>query len=282
MTTDKISLGQITIYGLRDGLFSLDGGAMFGVVPKVLWEKIYPADQENRIRLGLNSLLIDTGKSLILVETGIGTHLNQKLMKYYSVELNPGLVSSIRKLGYSSEEIDFVINTHLHFDHCGGNTFRDKNGEFKPVYPNARYVIQKKEWDYAQNPSSREKSSYLNQNFLPLEKYGHLWLIEDETEITAGVQVVPAPGHTSSHQCIKIHSEGRVVFYLGDMVPTSGHVGLPYIMSYDIFPLDTLKNKERYFKQASEEDWIVAFNHDPEYFFGKIMKIKHKYLFQPL
>ena len=282
MTIDRISLGQFDIYGLRDGFFFLDGGAMFGVVPKTLWEKKFPADEKNRIKLALNSILIKTAKELILVETGIGGDLDPKFYDYYSVERKPGLVLSLEKLGYQAEDINFVINTHLHFDHCGGNTYKDEKGEDVPTFPKARYIIQKGEWEYALNPSERDKPSYLEQNFLPLEKHGLLQLVDGDKEISEGIELIVVPGHTSRHQCVKVSSEGKVFFFLGDLVPTSAHVGLSYIMSYDLSPQETLESKKRYFDQAIEEDWILAFNHDPEHFFGKVKKVNNKYIFEPL
>jgi glyoxylase-like metal-dependent hydrolase (beta-lactamase superfamily II) len=282
MTTDRISLGQLEIYGLRDGFFSLDGGAMFGVVPKTLWEKKFPADEKNRIRLALNSILIKTEKALILVETGIGGDLDPKFYDYYSVERKPGLVLSLEKLGYQAEDIDLVVNTHLHFDHCGGNTYKNEKGEDVPTFPKARYIIQKGEWEYALHPSERDKPSYLEQNFLPLEKHGFLQLVDGDKEISEGVEIIVVPGHTSRHQCVKVSSEGKVFFFLGDLVPTSAHVGLSYIMSYDLSPQDTLESKKKFFEWAIEEDWILAFNHDPVHFFGKVKKVNNKYTFEPL
>lgn len=282
MTIDRISLGKFEIYGLRDGFFFLDGGAMFGVVPKTLWEKKFPADKKNRIKLALNSILIKTAKELILVETGIGGDLDPKFYDYYSVERKPGLVLSLEKLGYQAEDIDLVVNTHLHFDHCGGNTSRNEKGEDAPTFPKARYIIQKGEWEYALHPSERDKASYLKQNFLPLEKHGLLQLVDGNKEISEGVEVIVVPGHTSRHQCLKISTGGKVFFFLGDLVPTSAHVRLSYIMSYDIFPQQTLENKRKYFEQAIEEDWILAFNHDPEHFFGKVKKVNNKYTFETL
>jgi glyoxylase-like metal-dependent hydrolase (beta-lactamase superfamily II) len=282
MTIDKISLGQLDIYGLRDGFFFLDGGAMFGVVPKILWEKKFPSDEKNRIKLALNSVLIKAAKELILVETGIGTDLDPRFYDYYSVERKPGLVLSLEKLGYKAEDINFVINTHLHFDHCGGNTYKDEKGDDVPTFPKARYIIQKGEWEYALNPSERDKPSYLEQNFLPLEKHKLLQLVDGDKEISEGVEVIVVPGHTSRHQCVKVSSEEKVFFFLGDLVPTSAHVGLSYIMSYDLSPQETLESKKRYFDKALEEDWILAFNHDPEHFFGKVKKVNNKYTFEPL
>lgn len=282
MTIDRISLGKFEIYGLRDGFFFLDGGAMFGVVPKTLWEKKFPADEKNRIKLALNSILIKTAKELILVETGIGGDLDPKFYDYYSVERKPGLVLSLEKLGYQAEDIDLVVNTHLHFDHCGGNTSKNEKGEDVPTFPKAKYIIQKGEWEDALHPSERDKASYLEQNFLPLEKHGLLQLVDGNKEISEGVEVIVVPGHTSRHQCLKVSTGGKVFFFLGDLVPTSAHVGLSYIMSYDLFPQQTLENKREYFEQAIEEDWILAFNHDPEHFFGKVKKVNNKYTFEAL
>jgi len=282
MTIDRIALGEFEIYGLRDGFFYLDGGAMFGVVPKILWEKKCPADEQNRIKLGLNSILIKAGKSLILVETGIGKGLDKKFLEYYSVDRKPGLVRSLQRLGYEVDDIDLVVNTHLHFDHCGGNTHKDKKGEDVPTFPKARYIIQKGEWEYALHPSERDRLSYLKQSFLPLEKHSLLHLVDGDEKIAEGVKVVLVPGHTPAHQCLKVCSEEKVFFFLGDLVPTSAHVGLSYIMSYDLFPLQTLENKKRVFDQAIKENWILAFNHDPQHFFGKVKKVEEKYSFEPL
>ncbi len=282
MTIDRISLGKFEIYGLRDGFFFQDGGAMFGVVPKTLWEKKFPADEKNRIKLALNSILIKTAKELILVETGIGDDLNPKFYDYYSVERKPGLVLSLEKLGYQAEDIDLVVNTHLHFDHCGGNTLKNEKGEDAPTFPKARYIIQKGEWEYALHPSERDKASYLEHNFLPLEKHGLLQLVDGNKEISEGIEVIVVPGHTPRHQCLKVSAGGKVFFFMGDLVPTSAHVGLSYIMSYDLSPQQTFENKRKYFDQAIEEDWILAFNHDPEHFFGKVKKVNNKYTFEAL
>ena len=282
MTINKIALGQFDIHGLRDGFFRLDGGAMFGVVPKPLWEKKFPADDQNRIRLALNSFLIKKSGLLILVETGIGSDLDQKIFKYYSVEREPGLVGSLQELGFQAEDIDFVINTHLHFDHCGGNTTKNENGEVVPTFPKAKYVIQKGEWEYAQSPSERDKPSYLKQYFLPLKEHRQLQLVDGDSQVIEGVDVVLVRGHTSSHQCVKVQSAGKTFFFLGDLVPTTGHIGLPYIMSYDLFPQETLENKKKVFDQAINEDWILGFNHDPDHFFGQVEKIEDKYRFKPL
>ncbi len=282
MKIDKLTLGSLEIYGLQDGLFRLDGGAMFGVIPKVLWQKRFPADEKNRIELALNCILVKTKKELILVETGIGSKLDQKFTELYVVERKPGLVPGLRKLGFEAEDINFVINTHLHFDHCGGNTSKNTEGEIVPTFPQAKYIIQKGEWEYALHPCERDRASYLIDNFFPLEDQGLVRLIEGNEEISEGVEAILVPGHTAFHQCIKVQSQGAVLFFLGDLIPTTGHIGLPYIMSYDLFPLETLKNKKIYYEEAIKGDWILGFNHDPDHYFGKVVKDGDKYKFQPL
>jgi glyoxylase-like metal-dependent hydrolase (beta-lactamase superfamily II) len=282
MTLDRITIGSFQVFGLRDGFFWLDGGSMFGVVPKVIWQKIYPSDEENRIRLGLNSILIDTGRERLLVDTGIGPDLKRKLREFYHVERDPGLPDALQKIGYSYTDIDFVINTHLHFDHCGGNTHTNALGDIVPTYPHALYAIQKCEWENGISPVSRDKPSYVSRYFLPLREHGQLELLEGNTEIVPGVEGVLATGHTSCHQCVKVSSQGQTLLFLGDMVPTSGHIKMPYIMSYDLFPQETMENKEKYFQQAIAENWIVAFNHDPELFFARIHQKENKYIFQAL
>jgi glyoxylase-like metal-dependent hydrolase (beta-lactamase superfamily II) len=281
MTPVTLSFGRFTIHALRDGFFSLDGGSMFGVVPKVLWEKRFGADRQNRIRLGLNSLLIQAKNYTILVETGIGRDLDKRILEMYSVEQRPDLIGALQEIGFAGEDIDFVINTHLHFDHCGNNTHRDSKGEFVPTFPNATYIIQRGEWDCALNPNPRDEKSYLPQCFLPIKNSGLLKLVDGNTEVTDGVEVVLTPGHTMFHQSVRVRSEGKTLFYLGDMVPTSGHVNLPYIMSYDLYPLQTLESKRKIFEEAIRGEWIVAFVHDPEYYFGTIDRKDNKYVFSP-
>ncbi|MDH7512624.1 MAG: MBL fold metallo-hydrolase [Clostridiales bacterium] len=282
MTVDKLTLGDFEVFGLRDGFFYLDGGAMFGIVPKVLWEKKCPADSKNRIKLALNSLLVKTPEALILVETGIGSKSDQKFQDIYRIERKPGLLASLERMSFRPEDIDVVINTHLHFDHCGGNTSHDKKGRITPTFPRAKHIIQKGEWESALDPNEREKSSYIAENFLPLEKHGLLELVHGGQLVVPGVEVVLTPGHTSSHQAVKVRSGNQTLFYLGDLVPTSAHIGLPYIMSYDLYPLVTIETRKRCYEQALAENWILAFVHDPIHYFGRIRKAHGKYEFAPL
>ncbi|MGD9345735.1 MAG: MBL fold metallo-hydrolase [Candidatus Aminicenantes bacterium] len=277
-----IRLGQFQIFGLRDGFFYLDGGAMFGVVPKPLWVKVFPADELNRIQMGLNSILIEGDTDLILVDTGVGSLIPPKFYDYYAIERKPDLLESLAALSFSPGDITHVINTHLHFDHCGGNTYKNDQGDVVPTFPNAKYVIQKGEWDYALNPHSRDKTSYFQDNFMPLQEHKKLQLVEGNAEIARGVFVELMPGHTSFHQGVKVLSEEETLVFFGDMVPTSAHLGLSYIASYDLFPVTTLETKTVYFEKAVKEKWIIALDHDPVHYFGRIKKAKEKYIFEPL
>jgi len=281
MTVNNLSLGQFSLHGLRDGYFALDGGSMFGVVPKPIWEKTFPADKQNRIHFGLNSLLIETESAKVLVDTGIGSLIPDKFLQYYEVEQDPGLVQTLRNLGTEPGAIDFVINTHLHFDHCGGNTRKDEKDQIVPVFPKAKYVIQKGEWEYGLNPVYRDKVSYFSQTYVPLRDGGFLQLIDGDGPVTEGVSVILTPGHTSHHQSVLVESGGKKLAFLGDAVPTSAHIGLAYIASYDLFPMTTLETKTKILDQAAEEDWLIAFVHDPQHFFGKIRKSKDKFIFEP-
>jgi glyoxylase-like metal-dependent hydrolase (beta-lactamase superfamily II) len=282
MTCDRLRLGDFEVYGLRDGFFYLDGGATFGVVPKILWERKCPADSQNRIRLGLNSILAKTPGGVVLVETGIGPDLNAKLRTIYCVEQDPGLLGSLQRLGFEPGDIDYVINTHLHFDHCGGNTHRNEKGRVVPTFPRARYIIQKGEWEWALHPHEREKDSYQAENFNPLADFGLVDFVEGNSTIAEGVEVMLAPGHTARHQCVKLRSGGKTLVFLGDLVATSAHIALTYGMSYDLYPVENLESKRKLYGQAVAEDWILAFVHDPVHYFGRVRKVNQKFEFQPI
>ena len=282
MSLSKLTLGQFTVHALRDGFFALDGGAMFGVVPKPIWEKIFPADEWNRISFGLNCLLVETPTAKILVDTGIGTLIPEKFLQYYGVDQRPNLIEALIGLGVAPEDINYVINTHLHFDHCGWNTRENENGDVVPTFAKAKYIVQKGEWEYGLKPVYRDQVSYFRQTFAPLKDHGLLRLVDGEDLITAGISVILTPGHTAHHQSIIVESNGKKLAFLGDAVPTSAHVGLGYIASLDLFPMTTLEIKTKILDQAVEEDWIIALAHDPGYYFGKVRKSKNKFIFEPL
>jgi len=270
-----MKFGEFTLHIVSDGTFYLDGGAMFGVVPKVLWNKSNPADELNRIKLGLNCLLVQTSEKKILVDTGVGEKLKERFKEMYRVEREHGLVESLDAAGTKPEDIDFVINTHLHFDHCGGNTVK-KNSAHIPTFPNAQYIIQKKEWAAAMDPNERTKASYLRENFEPLEKAGQLMLVTGEHSVTEGVTVIPTPGHTQGHQSVLIESNGKKALYCGDLIPTTSHVRLPYIMGYDLYPVDILETKRKILDQAAHEHWLLIFEHDHETPFAYVLEKEGK------
>ncbi len=276
-----MKLGKFTLISLSDGTFWLDGGAMFGVVPKVIWEKLNPADELNRIELGLNPLLIQTGEKNILIDTGIGDKFDEKFKKIFRVDKSQHLLNSLGNIGLKPEDIDIVINTHLHFDHCGGNTCV-KEGKIVPTFPNAKYVIQKGEWENAINPNERTRASYLKENFVPIEEAGQLELIEGDVEILPGIQVYVTGGHTKSHQVVFIEAGDKKAVYLGDLIPTASHIKLPYIMGYDLYPIETLEKKRELLPKAISENWLLVFEHDPKITMGYLEEKEGKFLVKPI
>lgn len=276
-----MKIGDYELTYISDGTFLLDGGAMFGVVPKALWQKKAPADEKNRITLGLNSLLLIKNKTVILLETGLGEFENQKFQEIYEVKRGKNLLERIEELGLELEDVTYVINTHLHFDHCGWNTSR-KDGIFKPTFPKAKYFIQRKEWESALNPDERSSASYIRERLIPIKEKGNLELINGDLEVEEGIKIMHVPGHTRGHQCVLIEGNGKKLFFPGDLIPTSAHFPLPYIMAYDLFPLETLENKKKILECAEKEGWIFALYHDPKYVFGKAGIYEGKWVFVPL
>jgi glyoxylase-like metal-dependent hydrolase (beta-lactamase superfamily II) len=260
-------IGDLTVHAIQAGGQKLDGGAMFGVVPKPLWERKIPADDRNRIQLGMRCLLIEHQSGLILIDTGTGNKENEKFKDIYGIE-NEGaergtlLEDGLRELGVAPSDIGIVINTHLHFDHAGGNTRLRDDGSLEISFPKARYFVKRGEYDYAMHPNERTAASYFDRNYTPLEAAGKLELIAREKDIVKGIRVIPTPGHTPFHQSVLIESAGERAFYLGDMIPTHAHLPLPWIMGYDVEPLVTLEAKRRILKQAVDEQWLLIFEHD--------------------
>lgn len=255
-------VGDIEIFVLTEGFVRLDGGAMFGVVPKPLWEKKFLADERNRIRLAMNCLLIRTAGKQIVVETGAGDKWDAKMRDIYGLEGETRLPELLASRGTRLAEVDLVINTHLHFDHCGWNT-RRLDGKVVPTFPNARYVVQKGELEHAKHPTERDRASYLPENFAPIEENGQFWELEGDREVAPGVEVLRVPGHTRDMQCVRITSRGKTAFFFADLVPTTAHIPYPWIMGYDLYPLTTLENKKRLLPQAVRERWLCLFAHDP-------------------
>lgn len=272
---EKRVVGNLTIHAVQAGGQKLDGGAMFGVVPKVLWERRIPADERNRIQLGMRCLLVEHASGLVLIDTGAGNKEDQKFKAMYGIE-NDGadgrtlLEDGLREIGARPEDVAIVINTHLHFDHAGGNTYRDESGKVKPAFPNARYFVKRGEYDYATHTNERTSASYFERNFMPVVATGKFEFVSREREIVKGIRVVPTPGHTPFHQSVLIESGGERAFFLGDLCPTHAHLPLPWIMGYDVEPLVTLETKRRILRQAEDEGWLLVFEHDATVAWGRV------------
>lgn len=276
-----MKLGAFDLFPLTDGTFSLDGGAMFGVVPKPIWERLCPADSRNRILLSLGVLLIQAGGKNILIDSGIGNKGDAKFNDIYNVNRSPSLEAGLKNQGVTPEKINIVINTHLHFDHAGGNTKIDADGQLVPAFPNARYYIQRKEWEFALTPNERTRGSYLLENYSLLEKTGQIVFLDGDQSITKGIDVIETPGHTEHHQSILVSSEKKKACFLGDLIPTTAHLSPPYIMGYDLFPLTTLKTKKKLLQQAYEEKWLLFFQHDPNTRSGYLKEKNGKFILDP-
>jgi glyoxylase-like metal-dependent hydrolase (beta-lactamase superfamily II) len=281
------TLGRFRIHALQAGGQKLDGGAMFGVVPKPLWERRIPADARNRIQLGMRCLLIEHDDGLILIDNGAGNKENARFHDIYGLENVGGngrtaLEDAISEAGFHADDVALVINSHLHFDHAGGNTWRNEGGEILPSFPRARYIVQRGEYDYATHTNERTAASYFPANFEPVRQAGLLELVDGEREIVPGVRVIPTPGHVPFHQGILIESGGERAFYLADLAPTQAHLPLPWIMGYDVEPLVTLETKRRILARAVAEEWLVVFEHDATTAWGRVRNDGKSYLLAPL
>jgi len=255
-----VKLGDLEFHIIVTGHFRLDGGAMFGVIPKTMWEPVAPPDSSNRILLAMNSLLIRAGGKRILVETGAGDKLKPKLRSIYDVD-GPRLIEGLRDYGVHPEEVDIVVDTHLHFDHCGGNTRIEKD-KVVPTFPNARYIVHKGEFEHAKNPNERDRASYMPDNYLPIEAANKYSLIEDDRVIAPGVELIRVPGHTANMLCVKLSGGGKTAFLFADLVPMTSHLGLAWIMGYDLYPMMTLENKKKWIPHVAKEGWLALFGHD--------------------
>lgn len=259
-----MKIGDYNLHSIQTGLFKLDGGAMFGVVPKTLWTKTNPSDELNKIDMCTRALLFENDQKKILIDTGIGYKLSEKINKIYDVNFSKyTLETSLKDKGLTREDITDVILTHLHFDHAGGNTYYDEEGKLKLAFPNATYHVQKKHYEWALNPTERDKASFFPENYKILEEKKVLKLYEGEAKFDNVISLCPVDGHTPHMQLIKAADGETTLFYLADLIPTAGHVPLPYIMGYDLFPLTTLEEKRKYLKNISEGNWTVFFEHDP-------------------
>ncbi|MBZ0182787.1 MAG: MBL fold metallo-hydrolase [Melioribacteraceae bacterium] len=271
-----MKIGKYNLRFIQTGLFALDGGAMFGIIPKPLWEKSNPPDEKNRIKLGAKSILLESDSRKILVDTGIGSNWDEKFLKIYDVQFhNNNLFDELNKVNIKPDEITDVILTHLHFDHTGGSVI-EQNGKMIPAFPNADYHVQKEHFDWALNPSDRDRGSFIKNRFIHLAEEGILNFINDKY-FDDEIEFIKVYGHTIGMQLIKIFDSSNTILYCADLVPTSSHVPVPYVMGYDIQPLNTVKEKNELFPMAVEEEWKLIFEHDPKILAATINKTEKGY-----
>lgn len=268
----RTTVGDFELTVLSDGWYLLDGGAMFGVVPKTMWQRRAPADEENRILLGLNTVIVRTGKHTVAIETGIGNKLSPKLRQIYGAKEQ--LPRGFEAAGIRPEEVDIVINTHLHFDHCGWNTTRTAEGHIVPTFPNARYFAHRGEVEHGHLQLERDAISYISDNYDPLVESGQMTLLDvapGQTEqIVPGVSVECFPGHTAQLMAVHLDSAGRRACYISDLIPTSAHLDATWVMGYDLDPLTCIEQRKRFHARAIPEQWLVLFTHDHHTPFGYI------------
>ena len=274
-------LGEIEVRFLDAGNFWLDGGAMFGVVPKTLWERRAAADEKNRIKLRANSLLVRAGAKNILIETGNGAKWEPKLRAIYGIAEGDALQRALGDAGVSAEKIDVVINTHLHFDHAGGNT-KTVGEKVVPTFANAKYFLQRGELEHAMKPSERDRASYFPDRFVPITEAGQWSLVDGDAEIVPGISVVRIPGHNADIQAVKISGGGKTILCCADMLPTRHHLPLAWVTGYDLYPLQSLESKRKWIAEAVKNGWIVAFGHDPEFAAATLHEAGGKVEFEPV
>ena len=256
----RLTLGDFELSIFSDGTYPLDGGAFFGVIPKVMWSKKVTPDERNCVTAGLNSLLIRTGTHNVLVETGMGNKLSERMVKIYGQPAQ--LLANLAAGGVTPEDIDVVINTHLHFDHCGWNTVRNQDGKAVATFPRAKYYAPEGEWQYGRHPSERDAISYIPDNYDPLVQSGQMTLLKGGEEIVPGISVRTFPGHTANMQAVIVQSARKTACYISDLIPTSAHIDLAWGMGFDLYPLQTIESKKQYYAQSVPEKWLTVFTHD--------------------
>ena len=274
-----MQIGKYKLSLLETGTFGLDGGAMFGIIPKPLWQKTNIPDDKNRITLGARCLLLESDSRKILVETGLGDNWDEKFRSIYNVDFSQNSLSkSLEKHGLSESDITDVILTHLHFDHTGGSTKLD-NGKFIPTFPNAKYHVQKTHFDWAQNPSGRDRGSFIPHTFIPLHENGVLKFSDGDSFFDDEIQFLTINGHTISQQMLKLSDSSNTLLFCADLIPTMYHIPIPYVMGYDIQPLETIKEKQKYLQQAVDENWKLIFGHDHLNAFATVKKTEKGFIF---
>ena len=250
------------LHKIETGNLKLDGGAMFGVVPKSIWSRSYPSDENNLCNWAMRCLLVVDGDRKILIDNGIGEKQDEKFLKHYYLNGDDTLEKSLAELGYSSDDITDMVLTHLHFDHCGGSIKREAEDTYVPAFKNATYWVSKAQWEWATNPNRREKASFLKENIFPIQESGQLRIIENEGEFLPNISAKIYNGHTDGQLIPHISYKGKTVVFMADLLPSAAHVPMPYIMAYDTKPLVTLKDKEQFFNDAIEKEYILFFEHD--------------------
>jgi glyoxylase-like metal-dependent hydrolase (beta-lactamase superfamily II) len=256
----RLTLGDFELTAISDGTYHLDGGVFFGVIPKLMWERRVKADEKNLVPSGLNSVLVRTGDKTVLIETGLGNKLPRRLINFYGQPAK--LLDNLSAAGISPEDIDIVINTHLHFDHCGWNTVR-QGDKVVATFPNAQYYAQEGEWQHARQQHERDAVTYLSDNYDPLVSNGQMHLLKGDQQIVPGISVQVFPGHTDNMQAVIIKSGGQTACYISDLIPTTAHIDLTWVMAFDLCPLQTIDSRKRYYAQAMPEKWLTIFTHDP-------------------
>ena len=251
------------LHVIDTGYFKLDGGAMFGVVPKTIWNKINPADDRNLCSWAMRSLLVETEDRLCLIDTGLGNKQDEKFFSHYEPS-GPTLLESLQQKGFSTDDVTDVFLTHLHFDHCGGAVMKTNDGQLKPQFANATYYVHEKHWETATKPNAREKASFLKENILPLQDAGVLKLLKGDEEIFSGFRFFTVSGHTQAMMLPLIDYKSTKVLYMADLVPSAGHIPIPYVMGYDMQPLLVMQEKERILGEAVDGNWVLFFEHDPK------------------
>ncbi|HZI86335.1 MAG TPA: MBL fold metallo-hydrolase [Pyrinomonadaceae bacterium] len=268
-----MQFGNYRVEIVPDTEFCLDGGAMFGVVPRNLWSKVCPPDEENRIRMNMNCVFIETGSERILIETGIGRKFPDKQARMYGIKRERALTDSLRAIaGVGPDDITIVINTHLHFDHAGGNTELTTDGKVVPSFPNARYLVSRAEFEHGERPTERDRASYLPDNWRPVKENGQLELKESDYEVVPGLSMETHPGHNRTMQCWRLEQNGQTIFGFADLVPMRAHVSFPWIMGYDLYPVETLTAKKVLLPKAAQEGWLCLFYHDPDVPLGRLVE----------
>jgi glyoxylase-like metal-dependent hydrolase (beta-lactamase superfamily II) len=282
LTVRTLDFGDLELTPLRDASFRLDGGAMFGVVPKPLWERRAPADERNRISLASRPLLVRRDGTTLIIDAGIGNKMSAKQVDIYAIDRTRNLEHELACLGLSRASIDIALASHLHFDHVGGFTCRREDGAIVPAFPNARYKVRRDEWEDATHPHERNRASYLPEDFVPLHEAGVVDFLEADAEILPGVRAQRSGGHARSHQVIYLEGGGRTAVFTADMIPTTAHVDEPWIMGYDLYPMETLAFKKRFVREAIDREYLIFFEHDPTIAAGYIREKDGKKYVEPV